>query len=155
MILVVIDSKRNKWQLKQRLPGNLFAYDYSYLFYDLNFFPQLGYRYPPLVESVMYTTCFYKRPNWVCCYPPSPKNPACFHFYEKRRKVKIASSVCFAVSELFKGPHTPQAARMHRQTPSPGTTWSIPAATALNCACEHLCFISIYFVPLVARCVLR
>lgn len=29
------------------------------------------------------------------------------------------------------------------------------AATALNCGCEHLCFILIYFVYLLERCVLR
>ena len=40
---------------------------------------------------------------------------------------------------------------------SPGTVLSTPAASAAasNCVCEHLGFISISFVHLLARCVLR
>lgn len=42
----------------------------------------------------------------------------------------------------------------HHQAPSPGTTLSISAQAtrALNCVCEPLCSISIYFVCSLARC---
>ena len=71
----------------KRFPGNLFAYDYSNLFYDLNFFPQLGYRYPPLVESVVYTTWFYKRPTLGLLLPIPPKKiQRVFTFMKKGEK---------------------------------------------------------------------
>ena len=43
------------------------------------------------------------------------------------------------------------------QNPSLGTTRNNPASStlALNYVCEHLCFILIYFVNRLARCVLR
>ena len=77
-----------------------------------------------------------------------------FHFHEK--KVKSESSVCFAAA-LIETAHT-----LNWKT---GTTklllWKLcpascrQAAIPLNCVCEHLCFISIYFVHPLARCVLR
>ena len=60
-------------------------------------------------------------------------------------------------SELSWRQLAPSAARGAPPSSSPGTTLSISAsaAIALNWVREHLCFISIYFVHLLARCVLR
>lgn len=67
-----------------------------------------------------------------------------FNFYEERWKVKTALSVCFAVSCC-------------RDMAYPGQwdwdSWTPPGT--LSYACKHLCFIWIYFVHSLIKCVLR
>ena len=70
--------------------------------------------------------------------------------------MKITFSIC--LQQTFIG-------AAHIQSGENGTTqllpWKTnsasqyPAAIALNCVCEHLCFISVYFVYLLGRCVLE
>lgn len=73
------------------------------------------------------------------------RNP--FSFLRKKGRSKITSSVCFAASTgAVSGP----------AGPLPGTELSTPASSHQRSGlCEHLCFISIYFVLPLARCVLR
>ena len=47
-------------------------------------------------------------------------------------------------SQLLQRQCSTEQQERHRQAPSLGTTSQ--AATALNCVCEYLCFISIYFL---------
>lgn len=60
----------------KRLPGNLFAYDYSNLFCDLNFFPQLGYR---LQKAYI---------GFVATHPPQKNPKSVFTFMKKGEKWK-------------------------------------------------------------------
>lgn len=81
-----------------------------------------------------------------------------FCFYEERQKAKIAFSVCFAMS-LHGGNARPE----HWGKSGPTellpqeihSTSQYPVARALNYVCEHLCFVLIYSVHPLARCVLR
>ena len=134
MILVVIDSKINKWQLKQRLPGNLFAYDYSYLFCDLNFFPQLGYRYPPLVESVVYTTCFYKRPTLGLLLSILPKKSRVFSLLWKKEKSENSIQRLFCSEWAVQGAaHTPSSKN------APPNSFPRNNVKHPSCHCFELC----------------
>ena len=79
-----------------------------------------------------------------------------FYFNKKGKKWKWHS--VFASQQAF-------IEAAHTQSCRNGTTqlllWKIysasqhQAAIALNCVCEHLCFISVYFVYLLVRCVLE
>ena len=66
-----------------------------------------------------------------------------FLFYEK--------SVYFLGSYL---PGTFEKQEWHHQPSSPRNYTKHQATIALNCVCEHLCFISTYFVHLLASCIL-
>ena len=68
------------------------------------------------------------------------------------KKVKIENSFCFP-SSWYRGSHECGPAKFFSQEPHSAS--HSPAATTLNCACEHMCFISVYFVPPLTRCVLR
>ena len=69
-----------------------------------------------------------------------------FLLLQEKWKTKIGASICLVVNH-YRGSAHPKW-EQHCQAPSPGTTLSISAAVtiALNCVCEHLCSISIYFV---------
>lgn len=55
-------------------------------------------RWPPLFKSSYYATyfAFAKRPTFVPAFKNLKKSEEDFHFYQKRQRVKIAVSVCFA-----------------------------------------------------------
>ena len=99
---------------------------------------------------------FYEKHTLVPVFTKQ-KSEEDFCFYKIRRKAKIAFSICFAVSRCNRGGMRPEQQEWHFQAPSLGTTLSLSASShhALNCVCEHQCFISIYFVHPLARCVLR
>ena len=80
---------------------------------------------------------FYERPTLVSLLANSKKSAQDFCFYQKRQKLKIIFSVCFAVS-CYRG-----SAHPSRGTPSffLGNNTQYPATMALNCICEHLQFI--------------
>lgn len=76
---------------------------------------------------------------------------------KKGKKWKVGFSLCFAVSR-YRGRTHPQHWEWTHQAPSLRTIYSASqhqATTALNCICEHLCFIFICFVHLLARCIPR
>lgn len=95
---------------------------------------------------------FYKRTTLVPVFTNQKKSDGDFHFYRKK-KAKITFSMCSARSR-YRGSTHP-GSQWHRQAPFPGTNPAPqhPAATALNC--EHLRFVSIYSVYLLARRVIR
>ncbi|CAD7670387.1 unnamed protein product [Nyctereutes procyonoides] len=61
--------------------------------------------------------------------------------------------ICLAASH-YRG-SAPGAVRVALASSLPGNCTQHQAAIALNCICEHLCFISMYFVHPLARCVLK
>ena len=97
--------------------------------------------------------CFYERPTLIPVFDNNSEEGFCFH--EERQRVKIAFSVGSAAA-LIEAAH-PERREWHSQAPfrEPHLASQHPAAAALNCVCEHLCFISIYSVHLLSRCVLR
>ena len=97
--------------------------------------------------------CFYDRPTLVSVFANQKKSEE-FCFY--KRKVKSKNSIqCWFCSELLQRQHAPWAVRVALPSPFPGNYTQHQAVITLNCVCEHLCFISIYFVIPLARCVLR
>lgn len=100
------------------------------------------------------------------CHLTFTKNLLLYLFYEskeiwggllllpkKRQEVEIEFSICLALSRyraLCTG-----AVRVAPPSSFPRNCAQPWAAIALNCVCERLCFISIYFVHLLARGVLR
>ena len=99
---------------------------------------------------------FYERLIFVPIFTKGKKSKEDFCFYKKRQKVKIAFSLCSAMSSYGGTEHPKQRERPH-QGPCPESTLNLSASSTitLNCVCEHLCFILIYFVHPLARCVLR
>lgn len=100
---------------------------------------------------------FYERPTSVCVFVNWQKSKEEFFFYKRRRKMQTAFGICFAVSllEMQHSPWTARVAPFKLLTRELHLASQHQTATALNCVCEHLCFILIYFVHLLARCVLR
>lgn len=107
-----------------------------------------------LFESSRYTTSLLRK-TLVPVFANRKTFEEDFCFYEKKRKVKIAISICFAASCFTNSTH-PEQEEWHHQAPSLGIALSISPSNPidLNCVCEHLCFISTYFVHLLTRCVL-
>ena len=71
--------------------------------------------------------------------------------------MQIAFSACFAVSHDTGSAHTWNEEKGTAKL-RPQELHSVSQhqdTIALNCACEHTCFFSIYFVHPLARCVLR
>ena len=113
MILLIIDSRRNKWQLKQRdCKETSLLIIIHIFFHDLHFSPQLGYRYPRLFENLFHTTLLLRKAYVGTCFCYQKKIQRGFLLLWKKVKSEKAFSVCFAVSELFKRQHAPQAARV-------------------------------------------
>lgn len=84
--------------------------------------------------------CLYKRPSSVpVLTEKSPKRT--FKFAKKAKKTK-QRSVCLAASTC-KGSAAQSSERPHLAfSQKPCSAAHHQAAMALNCACEHLCFIS-------------
>ena len=70
----------------------------------------------------------------------------------KRQKLKLAFSICFAESSYTGSAHPAQSAPYQL---FPGNHSQHQAIVALNCVCEHLFFILVYFVYLLTRRFLR
>ena len=115
--------------------------------------PCSRYRYPYFSKVCFKPLHFYESPTLEPVFTNWMKSEEDFCFYKKRRKAKIAFRVCFAAA-CVQAADTEQWEWRH-QTPSLGTASQHQAARVLNCVCEHQCFISIYFVHPLARCVLR
>ena len=94
-------------------------------------------------------TLFYARPTLgpVLVTERNPKG--IFVFTKKGKKWKENSGL------VLQRAVTRQHAPLAPQPPSLGTTPNISASscTALNCVCDHLCFLSTYSVHPLARCV--
>ena len=86
--------------------------------------------------------CFYKRTTLVPVFTNWKKSEEGFSFYEERLKVKVMFRVCFAgIMETVRT--SSRAVRMRPPGSFPRSFTQHQASVALNCACEHLCFISI------------
>ena len=135
----------------------------TFLFIDLDFNRKSSKRaslitgIPHFLKVHFMSLPFYKRPTLIPVFANQKKSMEDFQFYEKRRQAKTVFSVGFAAT-VTEAARTP-AARGAPPSSFLGTALSLstsqhPAAIALNCVCEHLYFSSIYFVQLLARCVL-
>ena len=75
---------------------------------------------------------------------------------KKGQKAKIVFSVCFPASCCIGSEHSCRERGPTKLLPwEPHSASKHQIVRALNCVCEHLCFISICFVHPLARCVLR
>lgn len=94
--------------------------------------------------------CFYKRPTSIPVFTIQKKSKEDF-FTKKRQKAKTALFVC---QWALQAEHTPSSAQ---EWPLNILPWELYSASrhTLDCVCEQLCFISIYFVHQLARHVLR
>lgn len=90
----------------------------------------------------------YEGPTTVPVFDNWKKSKEDSHYYERRER-RTAYSVCFSRSCYGGGTH-PTKWEWRRQAASPGTTLSVQLPV-----CEYLCFILIYSVHPLARCVLR
>lgn len=109
----------------------------------------LKHRYPLLFQSSRYTTSRLWKTYLFSLTEGKPKS--IFTFREKVKSRNSVQHLC--CSELLQ---RRRAAEWQHQAPSP-EPHSAPqprATRASNCVCEHLCFVSIYFWYLLARCVL-
>lgn len=83
-----------------------------------------------------------------------------FHFYEKKMKSKKRKRkqppVLVLQRSIIEAAHPEQPEPPHRAS-SPGATLSFSASShrSSELCREHLCFLTIYFGHLLARCVLR
>lgn len=114
------------------------------------------YRYPLLLTVHIRLFRFHKRPASVPVFTNQNKLEKDFRFYYKRRKVKIVLGVDFAGS-CYRGSTFPTV-EVTKPSSFPQelqTAAQHQAAIVLNCVYEHLCFLSVYFVHLLARCNLR
>jgi len=113
---------------------------------------------PHFSEVHVIPLCSYEHVHQPLVFGNWKKSKENFCFYKERQKAKIAFSVCFAMSH-YGGSARPE----HRGKSGPiellpqeiHSTSQYPVARALNCVCEHLCFVLIYSVHPLARCVLR
>lgn len=105
---------------------------------------------PRLSKACFTSLYFYERP----VFSNLKKSKEYFHSYEKKKwKFKVAVSV-----NHYRG-------SAHTQSGERGSTKLLlrelhsssqhPTSIALNCVSQPLCFISIYFMHSLARCVLR
>lgn len=78
------------------------------------------------------------------------RNPKRIHAFMKK-KAKTKFSICFAASH-YRGSTRSRAAREAPPSSSLGNAAPHPATRALDCVCEHLCFILIFVVPLRKMC---
>ena len=116
----------------------------------------IKYKYPTLSSKVCCAPFHFGQKPASVPVLANQKNSEDFCFYKKRLKEKITFSVHFAAIHLEAGcttPLHPQQGRASSRKPHAESLHQ--STTALNCVCEPLCFILIYFVHLLARCVLR
>jgi len=95
--------------------------------------------------------CFYERPTSVTVFANWKKYEEDFSFYEKRWNVIIVINICFAAS-CYRGS---QSGPSNLLPWEPQWASQPPATRVQSSAQRHTYFISIYFVHLLARCVLR
>lgn len=93
---------------------------------------------------------FYKRPISVPVFTTQKKSKEDFCFYKEKAKSKNSIVWQWALQ----AEHTPSSAQEWPLNILPWELYS-PSRHTLNCVCEQLCFISIYFVHQLARHVLR
>lgn len=104
------------------------------------------YNYPLLFKSLCYVTWLLQKTYIRTVFVEWKESEE--HSFLRRKVESENSSQClflqWTTTEAAHTPHTPEW--HHHQASSQGTTRSISlsATTALNCVCEHLCFISIY-----------
>lgn len=113
------------------------------------------YKYLSFFKSSSYTIPLLQKDLHYHLFSLTKEIKENFHFYKKKAKSENSIQVRFADSH-WRG-STFRAARVAVPSSSPGTTLNILASSpiALTCICDHRCFIFIYFVHLIARCVLR
>lgn len=107
------------------------------------------YRYPPLFKSSHFTTSLL----WKTYGTLGPVFADCKKYDKKWQIVKITFGVWFAAA-LPESAYMPSS-QWPRWASSQGTAFSIWTSGTIVLNCEYLGFISIYFVHLLARCVLR
>jgi len=105
-------------------------------------------------EVLIIPLCFFERPTLVLVFANQKKSKEDVCFMKKSKKQKSCSVLVY--SETLRSQHTPDstcgaAQLLPRELHSASQG---QATIVLNCVCEHLCFISIYFVRPLARCVL-
>lgn len=105
----------------------------------------------PTFLSSCYSTSL-SRPTSVPASTSRKKSGEDVRFYDRGRRVKTASSGCFAASQRGGSPEWPAASQAPSQGRARGTSAKPPE---LRTVCEHLCFISVSLVHPLARCVLR
>jgi len=118
---------------------------------------EVVYRHPHAFLKFALSHCvFVKRPTSVPVCADQKKSTEDFWLLWKRQKAETAFSVCLAVSRVGGRTHSnsergaPQ--RLPRELHSASQP---PAPRALNCVCEHVCFLLVCSVHPLARCVLR
>ena len=107
------------------------------------------YKYPLLFKSSM--LCHFSFAKDLFCL--SEWNLKRIFAFVKRQKAEIALRICFAVSLYGDSVRSEQL--VVPPSSFPGNHTQHQADRALNCVSERLCFISVYFVHPLARCVLK
>ena len=115
---------------------------------------QKEYRCPLLFKSLLYTTSLL--PTLVPVFTNGKKSEEDFSCYENKEKSRN-SIRCLFCGRLLEATRTPSSesspAKLLPREPHSASLCQ--AITTLHCVWEHLCFTSVYFVYLLARCVLR
>lgn len=114
------------------------------------------YRYPPRFLKVHFTPlCFYERPTLVPVFTSLKKSEEDFRFYSKRQKVRVI--LYLFCSDQLQRQCLPHAWEWHSQAPSLKLHSASQHAVTIvfSCVCEHLCFLSVYFVHSLARYILE
>lgn len=106
---------------------------------------------PCFVKVCVTPLCFCERFMLVPVFANRRKSRKCFCSYKKRQKAKIAFRAGSAASRPRGSAHPPAPSSF------PGASLGMLASSrrALSCVWEHLGFISIDFVRLLARCVTK
>lgn len=78
-----------------------------------------------------------------------------FASIKKPSKAKIVVRISFAVSSYRSFMYCSRDSSAAKLLLGASLSISASRHQTMNCVCEHLCFISIYLVQLIARCVLR
>jgi len=115
----------------------------------------MKYKDPPFFEVQTRPLPFFERPTWVPIFTNRKTSREDFRFYEKGKK-QTQRSVFVSQQAITERVRMQQLEWRH-QASSPGTALNISAARCLGfeTVWVDLCFISIYFVHSLARCVLR
>lgn len=102
-----------------------------------------------LFEISQSTTLLFEKPLLVPVFANHEKSKEDFRFYKKRQKEeKKKPSVFVFQRALVEAVHTPNTEELP-------PACQHQATRRVSCVCELLCFLSIYCVHLLARCVLR
>ena len=111
-------------------------------------------RYPPLFKSLLYIIFLFRKNNITCFCSLKEIQRLCPLLW-KKTQCENSIQHCFAVSH-YRGSACPKKREQCPQNPSLGTTLSTSASSRHGFKlCDRLCFISIYFVHPLARCVLK